>query len=81
MGAKAVRYFRDPAVSRWKKLAGLGAAAYAVMPFDAIPDVLPLVGWLDDLGVLSAVVWWTVREINKHAARAKSLPRPEDGQV
>lgn len=31
---------------------GLSAVAYAVSPIDAVPDVIPVVGWLDDLGVL-----------------------------
>ncbi len=31
-----------------------GALAYFIMPIDAIPDMIPLTGLLDDLGVLSA---------------------------
>ena len=33
-----------------------GALAYFVSPIDAIPDVLPSVGYTDDLGVLAAAL-------------------------
>ena len=66
-GRKLVRYVRDPGVSLWRKLAGVGALAYLVMPLDAIPDVMPIVGWLDDLGVLSAAAWFIVREVKRHS--------------
>jgi uncharacterized membrane protein YkvA (DUF1232 family) len=44
---------KDPTIPRAVKIrAGVGLAvifAYAVSPFDIIPDVVPLAGWLDDL--------------------------------
>jgi uncharacterized membrane protein YkvA (DUF1232 family) len=69
MSSNALAYFRDPAVSVWRKLAGLGAMAYVAMPFDAVPDVIPVVGWLDDLGVLSVAAWFMMREFRRHAER------------
>lgn len=33
-----------------------GALLYWLSPVDAIPDVLPVVGWLDDIGVLAMAV-------------------------
>jgi uncharacterized membrane protein YkvA (DUF1232 family) len=29
---------------------------YFISPIDAIPDIAPLVGYLDDLGVITAVI-------------------------
>lgn len=60
-------YVRDGGVSVWRKLLVVGAALYLVMPFDAIPDMLPVVGWLDDVGVLAAVAAFLVRDVKRHA--------------
>lgn len=48
------RLFQDGRVSPWaKRLIPLGALAYFVMPFDAIPDFFVGVGQVDDLGVIA----------------------------
>jgi uncharacterized membrane protein YkvA (DUF1232 family) len=60
-------YFRSPAVSWWKKILGVLAIFYAVWPVDLIPDVVPLVGWLDDLGVLALTFGFVARDMAKHA--------------
>ncbi len=62
------RYFRDGQVSLAKKALVFAAAAYGVMPLDAIPDVIPVVGWLDDVGIIAAVTAYIWRDVKKHAA-------------
>ncbi|GEO81729.1 YkvA family protein [Pararhodospirillum oryzae] len=47
---------QDASVPTAVKAIIVGALAYFIMPFDAIPDVLPGVGYSDDLGVLAAAV-------------------------
>ncbi len=71
LGSRVVSYFRDPAVSAWRKLAGVAALAYLFLPIDAVPDVVPIVGWLDDLGIVSAAAWFVVREIQRHRPEGK----------
>lgn len=66
MGTRFFRYVRDPRVPLWRRLSGLLAVAYFVMPLDALPDVLPILGWLDDLGVLSAAAFFMVREVQRY---------------
>ncbi len=61
------RYFRDGQVSLAKKGLALAAVAYGVMPLDAIPDVIPLFGWLDDVGIIAAVTAYLWRDVKKHA--------------
>jgi uncharacterized membrane protein YkvA (DUF1232 family) len=56
------RYYKDPSASIFGKLVVFLAAIYVVCPVDLIPDV-PIVGWLDDIGVMglaTAVLWRVV---------------------
>jgi uncharacterized membrane protein YkvA (DUF1232 family) len=47
------RCVRDPRVPRWPKLGLVAAVGYVLVPFDLVPDVIPLLGQLDDLTVLA----------------------------
>lgn len=50
----------------------LGAALlYLVSPLDCIPDIIPVVGWLDDIGVLALVVKFVM-------ACMDNAPNPEE---
>ena len=65
--AKAfVRYFRDAQASFVGKLFVLLSVAYVVMPLDAIPDVAPIIGWLDDLGVVAVATLFLSRKLGKY---------------
>lgn len=46
----------DPKTPRRVRLGLLAALAYFVAPIDALPDVLPLIGFSDDAGVLMATL-------------------------
>jgi uncharacterized membrane protein YkvA (DUF1232 family) len=46
----------DPATSPRVKAILVGAIAYFVVPFDILPDVLPLIGFGDDAAVLAAAL-------------------------
>lgn len=39
----------------WKGLAVLGIV-YVILPVDLIPDIIPLLGQLDDLGVIVGLI-------------------------
>ena len=47
----AVRLLREPRVPRLVKALPILALLYVVSPLDFIPDVIPVLGQLDDLGV------------------------------
>jgi len=49
------RLVGDPHLPRAAKVALVAAAVYLASPLDLIPDVIPFVGWVDDL-LLAAVV-------------------------
>ncbi|HLL02529.1 MAG TPA: DUF1232 domain-containing protein [Myxococcaceae bacterium] len=82
MGSRFFRYLRDGRVPTWKKLAGLMAVLYFVSPVDAIPDFLPILGWLDDLGVLSAAAFYMVRQVKQYGPESTldGLPRDMEGR-
>ena len=68
------RNYRDPTASVFGKLIALVAIAYAVWPIDLIPDV-PIVGWLDDLGVMGLATAWLLRVVARYRT-PDILPRP-----
>ena len=46
----AVRLLREPRVPLLAKVVPVLAAVYLVSPLDAVPDLIPVLGQLDDLG-------------------------------
>jgi len=44
--------YQEDETPGWARKIVLGAIAYLINPFDAIPDLSPLVGYTDDLGIL-----------------------------
>jgi len=57
------RYMRDTDVAWYRKSIVVGALVYFISPIDAIPDLAPLFGYLDDLGVITAVIKYLGHEI------------------
>jgi uncharacterized membrane protein YkvA (DUF1232 family) len=51
-----VNYMRDSFVSWHRKAIVVGALIYFISPIDTIPDIAPLFGYLDDLGVITALL-------------------------
>lgn len=73
----------DRATPTHVKAALLGALAYFVMPFDFMPDILPLLGFTDDAAVLLTAVRMVaghMRPEHRDAARA-TLARMKAEQV
>lgn len=45
--------YKSSAVPSWAKKVIIGSLAYFLSPIDAIPDLTPVLGMTDDLGVLA----------------------------
>lgn len=58
-----VRYLRDPMVSWHRKAIVAAALIYFISPIDAVPDITPLIGYLDDLGVITALLKYLGHEL------------------
>ncbi|HYN91529.1 MAG TPA: DUF1232 domain-containing protein [Thermoleophilaceae bacterium] len=55
------RLLADPRLPiRWKALV-VAVIAYLAMPFDLVPDFIPVAGQLDDVIVVALVLRWAVR--------------------
>ena len=54
---------RDPRVPWPVKLAAAAIAAYALSPIDLIPDVIPVLGYLDELILLPIAIALVIRMI------------------
>jgi uncharacterized membrane protein YkvA (DUF1232 family) len=57
------RYMRDSYVPWYRKTIVIAALIYFIAPIDTIPDLTPLLGYLDDLGVITAVLKFLGKEI------------------
>jgi hypothetical protein len=47
---------REYPLPAWAIAAIIGAIIYVVSPIDAMPDLIPIVGWLDDGAVVTAAI-------------------------
>jgi len=57
------RYMTDNYVSWHRKAIVAAVLIYFISPIDAIPDITPLIGYLDDLGVITALLKYLGSEL------------------
>jgi uncharacterized membrane protein YkvA (DUF1232 family) len=63
---------RDPATPRRVRLTLLAAVGYFVLPIDAIPDIMPIIGFTDDAAVIAAALAAVAGSITpEHREKAK----------
>jgi len=80
---------RDPRVPWYAKALAIAVAAYALSPIDLIPDVIPVIGYLDDLILLPLGIWLVVAliprdimvECRARADRASQRPVSRAGMA
>lgn len=71
------RYMKDDSVNWYRKLIIAAALVYFISPIDTIPDFAPLVGYLDDLGVVMAAIKYIGTEIKPYY-RSSTLPKEKE---
>jgi uncharacterized membrane protein YkvA (DUF1232 family) len=54
---------RHPQAPWYAKALGAFVVAYALSPIDLIPDFIPVLGYLDDVILLPALIWVAIRMI------------------
>ncbi|CCD95653.1 conserved hypothetical protein, DUF1232 [Bradyrhizobium sp. ORS 375] len=70
----------DKETPRHVQVALLGALAYFILPFDFLPDVMPVLGFTDDAAVLATAIRLVASHItpDHHAAAKAALARLHD---
>lgn len=67
---------RHPAAPGWLKLGTALLALYVLSPIDLIPDVLPLVGVVDDLVLVPLAIRWMLRRLPPGLSSRPDMSRP-----
>jgi uncharacterized membrane protein YkvA (DUF1232 family) len=60
------RLLKDPRVPRRAKVTLALVIPYLVLPFDLIPDFIPVIGQLDDALLVAAVFGYVARSAGRH---------------
>ncbi len=56
-------YMKDKRVGWHRKTIVVAALLYFILPLDAIPDLIPIFGYLDDMGVIASVLKYLGKEL------------------
>lgn len=59
------QFFISPHVKGMEKVVAAGALLYIFTPLDIIPDFIPVVGWLDDIGVAGFALNYIFSKMDK----------------
>jgi uncharacterized membrane protein YkvA (DUF1232 family) len=70
------RLLRDPGVPRRKKVLLVALAGYLALPFDLVPDFIPVAGQLDDVIIVALVLRSILRGGGERLVR-EHWPGPE----
>jgi uncharacterized membrane protein YkvA (DUF1232 family) len=67
----------DRATPRHVQVALIAALAYFILPFDIVPDMMPVLGFTDDAAVLATAIRFVAGHMNErhYAAARRALAR------
>ena len=60
------RALRHPQSPGWLKLGALGIVLYVLSPIDLIPDVIPVIGLLDDIVLVPLAIRFLLNRLPAH---------------
>ncbi|MGO3265405.1 MAG: YkvA family protein, partial [Sphingobacteriaceae bacterium] len=58
-------------MSRWNLSIIVGTILYVVSPIDAIPDMIPVLGWLDDASIVGFAISKLADELDRYRAQVQ----------
>lgn len=74
------KMIKDPNAAWTSKALAIGTLVYLIVPLDAIPDVLPIAGLTDDLGVILTTVAILAHELKKYINSTAEKKAEQDFQ-
>lgn len=57
---------QHPQSPSWLKWSTLGLMFYVVSPIDLIPDVIPIIGLMDDIVLVPMAIRWLLKKLPAH---------------
>ena len=60
---------KDNSLPNWVKVVAVLGVVYVLSPVDIVPDLLPVLGWIDDLGVALLVLKQIISSAQKLAPK------------
>ena len=76
--------YKDPRVPWYAKIFAAIVVAYALSPIDLIPDFIPVLGYLDDLIIIPAGIYLSLKMIPRNVleeCREKAQSTPIDDKT
>jgi uncharacterized membrane protein YkvA (DUF1232 family) len=67
------RFMFDRKAPFFGKLWIVFAVAYVIMPLDVVPDLAPIIGWLDDLGIVAITLGYLARVLKPYRFPQQSV--------
>jgi uncharacterized membrane protein YkvA (DUF1232 family) len=61
---------RHPATPGWLKIGAALIVAYVISPIDLVPDVLPIIGVVDDFVIVPLAIRWLLNRLPPEIANA-----------
>lgn len=61
---RVLRFFFSRRAPWLPRLVALATLAYVVVPIDLIPDVAPILGWLDDAGLAAIAAGYVAKKVS-----------------
>lgn len=68
---------RHPQAPVWLKLGSAGLVLYLISPVDLLPDVVPVLGMVDDLVLIPLAMRWMLNRLPAHV-RGEDDQKPGD---
>ncbi|MCL8000533.1 DUF1232 domain-containing protein, partial [Brucella sp. 21LCYQ03] len=61
-------------MNKWNMSIIVGTVVYVISPLDAVPDIIPVLGWLDDVAIVSYALTKLQKEIERYKAEQQLQP-------